>query len=405
MRGRRNAKGQFSKRGGSRRRRRAAAPAAEAPRRRRRRRTYARSNPAPRRRRRRTYAAPRRRRRHYSREKLPGGRVRVRRHRVTMRRRNIPTRGYTRHVHRRRYERGPYTYRPSAEELAAMNPIFAMENPLSGGEVIVTGLMMVLGFGIGSLVDRLLATNTVTAAPAGQGTTTGTLTEAPAAGKVYNTEAVTAPMGLVRWLVGLGVPVVVVGAAHFIGGPWTKVTLQGVGLGWGVRTLGKGLDDLMAYLLGKGAYGARLYADEIRAMNAVKATGTSTLPAITGPANPNAPSVQTLSGIPNLLQRRGVGATRCAKCNAAKGVGRGGCGCDNAAAGGGNGGCGGGQQNQLPAPPAQQVQAPPPAQQVAQPPANQPPANMMAGFPRRSGTLGEPPRRGPFGNNPDQAAA
>lgn len=307
---------------------RARASAAEAPRRRRRRRHAAAANPTPRRhRRRRSYAAAPRRRRHrvrgysYSRggrrvrvrghmshEKLPGGNVRVRRHRVSIHKRNVPTRGYTRHYTRKQYTRGPYVYRRSAEELAALeNPIgYAMENPLSMGEMVVMGIMGAVGFGLGSLVDRMICSNPVTVNAQNQ------LIETPGAGAVYNVDAVNAPMGITRWAAGLGVPLVLGWSAGFIGGPWTKVVLQGTAVGWGIRTLGKGIDDLMAYLLGgkagtagSGRYGAQWYAPEIHAINAVKAVGTSTLPPLTqGSYSLNTPSVQTLQGIPAIMQRQ-----------------------------------------------------------------------------------------------------
>ena len=354
---RRNRKGRFTKRGTSRRRRRAreATPVAAAPRRRRRRvsrRRHARRNPTVRaaapRRRRRSYARRARRSYRRSREKLPGGRIRVKRHTVHNRKKRVRTHGYTKRQKSRRYRRGPYTYRPSREELAAMNPIFAMENPLSMGEVVATVGFGVVGYGIGSFVDRYLATSPVTAIPAGQGAAAG-FSEAPVAGKLYNTEAVTAPMGILRWAVGLGVPVVLVVGAGYIGGPWVKVGLQGVGLGWGIRTLGKGMDDLMAYLLGKGATGARLYGDEIRAMNAkaalaaqITANAAYVLPTVTTTTagDPNAP-VQMLAGVSAFMRTRGVGrATGCGRCG---------------------GGCGGNCSQQPSVPAA----GPTPAQQAA----------------------------------------
>jgi hypothetical protein len=68
-----------------------------------------------------------------------------------------------------------------------------------------------------------------------------------------------------------------------------------------VRTLGKGLDDLMAYFFGTSAWGVQNYADEIRAMNAAKAQAAS------GATVLASETATTLQGLP-----AGVGS--CSSC-------------------------------------------------------------------------------------------
>ena len=267
-------------------RRRRRARAVEAPRRRRRRahraaprrrRRRARAVEAPRRRRRRTHrAAPRRRRR--SRARDPRGthvyrrrpRIRRRRRRIAGRRRNVTL------VSPRRRRRG--------------HRARALANPLTGGELVVGGITGVLGYMAADSLDRYLATHALAASgvAAGQG---GSL-DTPAAGQVYNYQAVAAPMGIKRWGAGLGVAAVPILLAGFVRGPMTRSALQFFGIGALFKTLGKGATDLMVMLTGKTAYGMRTYADEISASNAAKqaaASGAAALPSI---------APVSLSGVP-----------------------------------------------------------------------------------------------------------
>ena len=135
----------------------------------------------------------------------------------------------------------------------------AYENPMTGAEFIVVGITGVFGFGLGSLADCFLATHAQTDT---KKTSTGgyeIYTDAPPAGALYNSEAPLAPMNLMRWGVGLGVPIVLGVGLHFIGGPWAKTVMQGAAVGWGLRTVGKGLDDMLGSLLKKTGLGQRLY--------------------------------------------------------------------------------------------------------------------------------------------------
>jgi hypothetical protein len=272
-------------------------------------------------------AAERRRgrRRRAAREKLANGRIRVRRSRVSIRKRNVPTRSYTKHYTRRAYMRGPWTYLPghprkrrksrSREMGAHENPgPMAYENPMTGAEFIVVGITGVFGFGLGSLADRFLATHAQTDTAK---TSTGgyeIYTDAPPAGALYNSEAPLAPMNLMRWGVGLGVPIVLGVGSHFIGGPWAKTVMQGAAVGWGLRTVGKGLDDMLGSLLKKTGLGQRLYGSEIMIANAITAVAAL-------PANPAA-TPATVAGQLPAASTAGVGGTL-----GLSGVGVGGCAC------------------------------------------------------------------------------
>jgi len=175
---------------------------------------------------------------------------------------------------------------------------------LTGGELVVGGITGVLGYVGADVLDRFLATHAL-AGTVTTGTQGGSL-DTPAAGQVYNYQAVAAPMGIKRWGAGLGVAAVPIILAGFIKGPMARSSLQFFGIGALLRTLGKGATDLMVMLTGKGATGMRLYADEISASNAAKnaaASPTAQLPSVAPVA---------LSGIPQQVGRRIGGC--CANC-------------------------------------------------------------------------------------------
>ncbi len=193
----------------------------------------------------------------------------------------------------------------------------AYENPMTGAEFIVVGITGVFGFGLGSLADRYLATHAQTDTKT---TSTGgyeIYTDAPPAGSLYNSEAPLAPMNLVRWGVGLGVPIVLCVGSHFIGGPWAKTVMQGAAVGWGLRTVGKGLDDMLGSVLKKTGLGQRLYGSEIMianaldAVKAVPANPAATPPTVAGQLPPMSTAgtggTLGLSGVGNV----GVGSCAC----------------------------------------------------------------------------------------------
>jgi hypothetical protein len=174
---------------------------------------------------------------------------------------------------------------------------FALENPLTGGELVIIGITGVVGATAGNLVDRLLATHALNTA-SGQ----GGATDSPDATKdqVYNFQAVAAPMDWKRWAAGIGGAAVPLAIGAYVKSPGWRSTWQGLGIGWGLNTLITGATNLMTMIFGKSAFGQRVYANEISAANAAKnakAQGASALPAVpviglAAPA-PTAPAPQT----------------------------------------------------------------------------------------------------------------
>jgi len=146
---------------------------------------------------------------------------------------------------------------------------YAMENPLTGVELFVGGLTGLLGFGVADVLDRYLATHALTA---GTNASVGgypSLIDTPPTSGVYsglfNATAIIAPMGLLRWGVGLGLTAVPLIAAHWIKAPTGRSALQFFGFGVGFRVVGKGMQDLFAYMFKSTSFGLRLYDGEVRA--------------------------------------------------------------------------------------------------------------------------------------------
>jgi hypothetical protein len=151
-----------------------------------------------------------------------------------------------------------------------------MENPLSGGELALGLFTGALGFGLADFTDRFLATHALTA-----GSAAGSFTDTPpttggAMGYqgLYNGTCVVAPMNITRWAAGLGIGVTPVIIAAFVSAPAGRSALQMFGMGALLRTLGKGLTDLVSSLTNQTAVGQQLYDNEIRAqMKQVQASG------------------------------------------------------------------------------------------------------------------------------------
>jgi hypothetical protein len=146
----------------------------------------------------------------------------------------------------------------------------AMENPLSGVELFVGGILGVAGFGIGDFTDRLLATHPLT----DKGTKDANGNELyadnpPATGSyagLFNPTAITSPMDLARWANAVLVPGTIFVVAHFVRAPTFRSAMQFFAFGYGIRGLGKGVIDLMALVSTKFGLGQRLYDGEMRAM-------------------------------------------------------------------------------------------------------------------------------------------
>lgn len=136
---------------------------------------------------------------------------------------------------------------------------------------MIIGLTGLGGIGLGDFTDRFLATHAFTVS-----TTQGGSMDAPVVGQVYNYQAAAAPMGWKRWAAGAAGTAVPLVIGAYIKGPGWRAAFQGVGIGWGLGTLGRGLRDLMVMLFGKTAFGMRMWADEISAANAAKTAKAAT---------------------------------------------------------------------------------------------------------------------------------
>lgn len=166
-------------------------------------------------------------------------------------------------------------------------PKGAMENPMTGVELFVGTFTGLLGFGTADVVDRLIATHSLTASTSGSTTsyTDTPPTASPAQGtkatygSLFNATAVCAPMNLTRWAAGLGIAGVPIVIAHFVSAPVGRSAMQFFGFGAGMRIVGKGLIDLVALVSKNNATGMRLYGGEQRAQAIIANNGTtSTLP-------------------------------------------------------------------------------------------------------------------------------
>ena len=178
---------------------------------------------------------------------------------------------------------------------------YAMENPLSGMEVLGGGLAMLFGLAVADVSDRYLATHALTANTAAAGATTTTYTDTPVgtAGTVptssfgtglypgmLNGASVIAPMNMTRWVSGGAISILPFVAAAFVKNPTVRSGLQFFGFGALARIGGKALVDMFAGLLGSTSIGQQLYVNELAATGQYQAAMgqavTVTLPNITG---------------------------------------------------------------------------------------------------------------------------
>jgi hypothetical protein len=269
-----------------RRRKNPVSAATEAPRRRRRKR---RKNPvsaaeSPRRRK------PRRRKGrglHYT------GKPRTRRRRANDARRGVDRRK------RRRIRRNPVARERRRHRRShsrrRRNPL---PNPISGMMEFVGGVLGVgTGFGLASLVDRILVTHALTTATT---STQGGGTDAPAVGQIYNSEALLTPIwsSWQRMAGAVGAIAAPLVAARFVTvHTGLKTFFQLAGFGALGRTAGKAMDDAVAQVMSTNASVQRLYAGEIAAKAKMTAAATTALPAI-------APG--TFAGLPRRHMGQGV---------------------------------------------------------------------------------------------------
>lgn len=151
----------------------------------------------------------------------------------------------------------------------------ARENPVTFMDTLAVIASGAAGFYLASLADRFVATHALL-------TIGGSPADGPPVGAVYNTEAVTAPIWSSWKRIGVAVGAVAVPLLISAKGPsaW-KTTMRGVAIGAAVRGVGKSLDDLSAKMMGTGAMGERLFAQEIKSQNGMMnsaATAPNALP-------------------------------------------------------------------------------------------------------------------------------
>jgi hypothetical protein len=168
--------------------------------------------------------------------------------------------------HRRRAMANPTRRRKGGHRRSRRG---AMENPMSGTELFVGSLFGLVGFLTGDVVDRILATHPLTDKGAKDANGNELYADNPATTGDYtglfNATAICAPMDAKRWIVGLVVPAVALGGAHFVAAPHVRAALQFFGFAYGVRIVGKGLTDLVARVVNTNPVGQRLYDGEMRA--------------------------------------------------------------------------------------------------------------------------------------------
>jgi hypothetical protein len=144
-----------------------------------------------------------------------------------------------------------------------------MENPLGGMEIFVGGLTALIGFGAADFADRMIATHALTDKNAQDANGVELWADNPPTtgsySGLFNATAVCAPMNAMRWVSGGLITIVPLTLAQWVRGPTAKSSLQMFGFGAGVRTLGKGLIDLVAVVARKSEVGQRLYDGELRA--------------------------------------------------------------------------------------------------------------------------------------------
>jgi hypothetical protein len=156
-----------------------------------------------------------------------------------------------------------------------------LPNPISGMMEFIGGVLGVgAGFGLASFVDRMLTTHALTGTAGA--TSQGGLTDSPAVGQIYNSEAMLLPIWS-SWqrLAGAGASIVApLVLARFAGNhPGLKSFLQLAGFGALGRTAGKAMDDAVASTMATNASVQRFYSGEIAAKAKLATAATTALPA------------------------------------------------------------------------------------------------------------------------------
>jgi hypothetical protein len=168
----------------------------------------------------------------------------------------------------------------------------AMENPISVMDGVVGGVCGLIGYGAAEVVDRLLATHALTDTNTKDANGVELYTDPADSSGHWNATYVLGPMSLGRWAAGLGIAIVPLLAGGMIKKPALRSCVQFFGFGALIRTGGKGLTDLLAYVSRKTAVGQRLFIPEDSAQSALSAGKyDTTLPGI-------APGPTGLAGLP-----------------------------------------------------------------------------------------------------------
>lgn len=154
-----------------------------------------------------------------------------------------------------------------------MSEQYTMENPLGGGELVVSAIFGGLGYVAGDMLDRYLATRAGNASTtSASGATVTTTPGAAGSGTLSNAAAIASAPGMMRILAQAGLAAAFTAPAHWVRSPMGRAALQGAGLGVGVRLAGQLIE---YYVIQKffgadssgntTAFGSRYFPTEIAA--------------------------------------------------------------------------------------------------------------------------------------------
>jgi hypothetical protein len=242
------------------------------------------------------------RRKHHRRKNPIALAPKRRRHHRRHRRHNPVALAPKRRHHRRRHHSRRHHRRHNPIALAPRRHRFSarMGNPLEGPGDFFAGLLGVAtGYSLASLADRYASTHALTVATDGS----GTVTDAPATGQIYDAEAPSLPIWS-SWqrLAAAAAAILVPGAVSGMVQGSARAFLQLAAFGALGRTAGKAMDDAVVALSGATppTIIQQLYAPEIAA-NARLATATTTQPTAIAPSS-------AFAGLPRGM--RGMGRPR-----------------------------------------------------------------------------------------------
>jgi len=212
----------------------------------------------------------------------------------------------------RRHRVKPYSYTRRGKRVHVKKHMSyeagVMENPLTTSEVVVAGLIGIVGAMSASFVDRAIAGHALKGTIAADGSG---LTDAPAQNQPYNVDAVAMPLDFKRAAAGLGLGIAPIVGAHFVRSPMVRTSLQSFGFGAIIRTGLKAGDDLLGWAFRKKSFGQRYYPAEIQAHVSAAALKAATSAAPEQGALPAVGSTSQLAGVPS----RQLGTGGCSDCS------------------------------------------------------------------------------------------